>query len=1202
MGMILSLDHPFSSANEERPAGARNTPGPGKSSRVKGESLRPEPDPAEGSEQARAPDDLTPLAEPARLAALARAGLLDTAAEPSFDRLTRLAGRVLGVPVALVSLVDADRQFFKSHVGLPEPWAGRRETPLTHSFCQHVVASGEPLAIMDARLDPRVASNLAIPDIGVIAYLGIPIRYDDQVIGSFCAIDDKPRAWSPGDIETMGGLAESVVSEIALRGEHRAALAAQARLVTTLASIGDGVITTDAGGAITFLNPVAEALSGWDNAEAIGRPLATVFRTIDGTSHEPLRNPVEKTLGPADTIAPGDRTTLIARDGIGRPIEDSVAAIRGDDGTVVGRVLVFRDVTEKARVERELADARTRLDAALEAGAIATWTWDIPTDRLVPDANMARLFSIPPGLVGGCPVEHFIAAVHPDDRERVLADVDRSLATGERYEVEYRVVQTDGTIRCVLANSTPTFAPDGSPRTLSGVVVDITARKEVEAEAQRREAQLRLATEAARLGIFTWDAALDRTTWGNVRIYDIFGLAPHEPPLTTEAYARDYSHPDDRATYLEAIAAAARTGRLHFTGRFTRRDGRRRWIEIIGGSGDPLGGTPNNLVGVVADVTERMESSELRRKGEEFQRLVFESVADFSIFTTDLGGRVTSWNRGAENVFGYTEAEAIGMPAAVVFTPEDRAAGVPRQEMQSAAEFGRGLDERWHIRKDGGRFFASGTVRPITDDAGSLIGFTKVARDVTAAKRITDALRRSELRTRIAAESADLGIFEWDAAADRADWLNDRCYEIFGRTREDGPVSLAELRDFLLLPEDVPAIDASMAELARTGRYRYEGRFRRKDGQVRWLTVTGQLEGGDGPSRFLSGTFADVTDRREAVLALHRSRGRYRSLFETIDEGFCILQLRLDEDGRAVDYRFTEINPAFERITRLTDALGRWASEVLPGLDRAWLERYGRIAATGEPERFEMREGSMADRTFACIAFRTGDPGENKVAVLFNDITHRRRAEEQRQELVDQLTDADRRKDEFLAMLAHELRNPLGAISNATHLAQVADDPAQLPELHGTVRDQVRHLTHLIDDLLDVSRITQGKIELRNGVVVLGEVIDRAVALARPQVDEKQHHLSVRVADRSSRFAADPTRVEQMLSNLLTNAAKYSEPGRAIDLSAGVEGGGVVFRVRDEGHGISAEMLPRIFGLFEQVVDQVGQVADLVADRPVQLG
>src|SRR3954452_7869443 len=132
------------------------------------------------------------LDDPDRLAALRRTGLLDSLPEPSFDRLARLATRLLGVPVALVSLVEADRQFFKSCAGLPEPWASRRQTPLSHSFCRHVVDTREPLVIADARRHPAVCENPAIAELGVVALLGVPlITPEGQALGSFCAIDAK---------------------------------------------------------------------------------------------------------------------------------------------------------------------------------------------------------------------------------------------------------------------------------------------------------------------------------------------------------------------------------------------------------------------------------------------------------------------------------------------------------------------------------------------------------------------------------------------------------------------------------------------------------------------------------------------------------------------------------------------------------------------------------------------------------------------------------------------------------------------------------------------------------------------------------------------------------------------------------------------------------------------------------------------------
>lgn len=157
-----------------------------------------------------------------RLEVLRKTSLLDSSAEEAFDRLTRLACHALNVPVSLVSLVDDRRQFFKSQTGLKQPWCDLRETPLSHSFCKHVVISGEPFIINDSRTVEMVMKNMAVKELSVIAYLGIPLRLNSGVIlGSLCAIDDKPKEWTPDDIEILSTLAASAVSEIDLRLSHQ---------------------------------------------------------------------------------------------------------------------------------------------------------------------------------------------------------------------------------------------------------------------------------------------------------------------------------------------------------------------------------------------------------------------------------------------------------------------------------------------------------------------------------------------------------------------------------------------------------------------------------------------------------------------------------------------------------------------------------------------------------------------------------------------------------------------------------------------------------------------------------------------------------------------------------------------------------------------------------------------------------------------
>ncbi|WP_136515305.1 GAF domain-containing sensor histidine kinase [Geomonas edaphica] len=160
------------------------------------------------------------VADPTRLAALRAVALLDTPAEEAFDRLTRLAARFTSAPTALVSLIDSDRQFFKSCLGLPEPWQSRRETPLSHSFCQYNRIAKTPLVIKDAREHPLFKDNLAIRDLNVIAYLGIPLASaDGYILGSFCVIDGKPREWTGEQISVVEDLAAAVMTEIQLRSE-----------------------------------------------------------------------------------------------------------------------------------------------------------------------------------------------------------------------------------------------------------------------------------------------------------------------------------------------------------------------------------------------------------------------------------------------------------------------------------------------------------------------------------------------------------------------------------------------------------------------------------------------------------------------------------------------------------------------------------------------------------------------------------------------------------------------------------------------------------------------------------------------------------------------------------------------------------------------------------------------------------------------
>ena len=323
-----------------------------------------------------------PPAERARLDALAHTQLLDSPPEAAFDRLTRLASLMLGVPVALVSLVDGERQFFKSQVGLPEPWSAARETPLSHSFCKHVVATAEPLIVNDARHHPGFTGHPAIADLGVIAYAGMPLTTTDgHTIGSFCAIDSKPHEWTTAELSILRELATSVMTEVELKralrdADDRTAAAERGREEWTalLDSTTEGILGIDLEGRFTFANRAASAMLGWPAEELIGLPLhETVHHSYpDGTPY-PVSECSMLDVRQSGRQIRRQPDTYWRRDGTAVPVEFSASPVRTDDH-VSGAVVTFVDVTERRLAERRgqiehavsvvLAEAATEEEAA----------------------------------------------------------------------------------------------------------------------------------------------------------------------------------------------------------------------------------------------------------------------------------------------------------------------------------------------------------------------------------------------------------------------------------------------------------------------------------------------------------------------------------------------------------------------------------------------------------------------------------------------------------------------------------------------------------------------------------------------------------------------------------------------------------------------------------------------------------------------
>ena len=428
-----------------------------------------------GSGTRPAPAGSARLDDPERLAALQRTGLLDSAPEESFDRFTRLAAHSLQVPVCLISLVDAQRLFFKSAHGLPEPWASARRAPLGYTFCPQVVTSGQPLELSDARAESSLRDSPAVATLGAVAYLGVPLATPDgQVLGSFCVIDHAPRPWSAQDRATLERIAQSVLAGIAVRMqlhelERRVAeRTAEAQMLAgAIQHSLTGFSIVDTRGLFTFVNDAYARLWGYDAPQQIvGTPVAPHCVDPGLTAR----------IGAELHVRGNCRVDFTARRRDGTTFEALLDAHRAEDeagreihiGTVI-------DITERKRAEQALRMSEERLRLALDAGGMDAFELDPVT------GVMLRIGTLQSQLGLTAEEQHlvkpFLRRVHEQDRAALAAAMESLSPQQPSYRAEYRFRAADGGWRWLLERSQRSFGPQGEPGRITGVVVDVTERR-----------------------------------------------------------------------------------------------------------------------------------------------------------------------------------------------------------------------------------------------------------------------------------------------------------------------------------------------------------------------------------------------------------------------------------------------------------------------------------------------------------------------------------------------------------------------------------------------------------------------------------------------------------------------------------------------------------------------------------------------------
>ncbi|MGK5025463.1 PAS domain S-box protein [Janthinobacterium sp. RB2R34] len=549
----------------------------------------------------------------------------------------------------------------------------------------------------------------------------------------------------------------------------------------------------------------------------------------------------------------------------------------------------------------------------------------------------------------------------------------------------------------------------------------------------------------------------------------------------------------------------------------------------------------------------------------------------------DLGSGSMDCSSTCRASFGFAEDSLVDyqrLSAAMLEPDRQRWHALVHEAIASAGDFETELRVRWH---DGSLHWTHMRGTCTRDAAGKVIGLAGISLDITTSKHNEEALR-------LTLAAGDVATWNWDIVADKV-MVDSNMARLFPvDTSSSGPAPLARYME-VIHPDDRERVGRQI-EQALQSQQPFESRYRVRaiDGQYHSVLARGRAEyGADGTPLHFPGVILDITRQSQVEDALSSSEERYSTLIELMDQAFCVIEMLYDDDGKPVDFRFLEANPAFVKQSGLENAIGKTIRSIVPDHDQYWFDIYDQVLKSGHPMHYE-NEAHAMERWFEVFAARLGGPGSTRLTVLFTDISERKRAEKQLRQLADDLSEMDRRKTEFLATLAHELRNPLAPIRNGLQIMRMAaDQPATVERVRDVMERQVNQMVHLVNDLLDVARITRGQIELKLERTDLKTIIASAVETSMPLIEANQHHLQVNVEQQPLPLDADPTRLAQVLGNLLNNAAKYTPAQGQIVLTARGNGDEAVVEVRDSGMGIPTADLPTVFEMFTQVGQNMGR-------------